>query len=602
MINDPVCQFSGAMLEHGLQPDQVTYTNGAFRRFSTNGNKSDKPGFFSLTYDGSEAFGCFGDWSKGMFVPWSSRDVKKMSPGERADYDDRVKEQRQQAQQAREKACCEAAKKAKSALSKMADCKEHPYLAVKGVKPVPGLKLSKSGELVIPIYGPNSNVTSYQRIYEADHGFEKRFMSGGRTKGGWFRIPGSEVVCICEGFATGLSIHEATGCTVVIAFSGGNLISVARQAKSEKIVICADNDASKGDNPGLKYAKAAAQTINAPVAVPIMPTGTQGSDFNDLATISGLEAVRAVIEKAIQKPAPKERRVTAISAADFLKMTLPPRENLLTPWLPTQGIAMIHAYRGVGKTHVSLGVACAVATGSSFLRWSAEKPAGVLFIDGEMPASVLQERISYIIAGMDTNKEAPFFIITPDLQKHIMPDLSTLDGQQQIEPLITDDIKLIVVDNISTLCRTGPENKGDAWVPVQEWALRMRAKGKTVLLVHHDGKSGQQRGTSRKEDVLDTVIQLKHPANYTPDSGAIFEVHFRKSRGFFGKDVKPFEARLETSREGNVWVTQSLENSQKDQVKRLLADGYQQKDIADELGISRGYVSKLVKQIKAETP
>ena len=53
------------------------------------------------------------------------------------------------------------------------------------------------------------------------------------------------------------------------------------------------------------------------------------------------------------------------------------------------------------------------------------------------------------------------------------------------------------------------ENDADSWVPVQAWALAQRRAGRSVLFVHHAGKSGLQRGTSRKEDVLDTVIALR---------------------------------------------------------------------------------------------
>ncbi|WP_153306568.1 hypothetical protein [Desulfogranum japonicum] len=68
--------------------------------------------------------------------------------------------------------------------------------------------------------------------------------------------------------------------------------------------------------------------------------------------------------------------------------------------------------------------------------------------------------------------------------------------------------------------------------------------GKSVLLVHHDGKGGMQRGSSRKEDVLDTVIKLLRPKSYTPDQGALFKVHFRKNRGIHSDDAKTFEASL----------------------------------------------------------
>lgn len=48
---------------------------------------------------------------------------------------------------------------------------------------------------------------------------------------------------------------------------------------------------------------------------------------------------------------------------------------------------MIYAPRGVGKTHVALGIAYAVTSGGQFLGWQASKPRGVLYLDGEMPAN-----------------------------------------------------------------------------------------------------------------------------------------------------------------------------------------------------------------------
>jgi hypothetical protein len=62
--------------------------------------------------------------------------------------------------------------------------------------------------------------------------------------------------------------------------------------------------------------------------------------------------------------------------------------------------------------------------------------------------------------------------------------------------------------------------------------------------VHHAGKGGGQRGTSRKEDVLDTVIALSRPPGYVASEGARFEVRFTKSRGFWGSVAEPFEARF----------------------------------------------------------
>jgi putative DNA primase/helicase len=83
-------------------------------------------------------------------------------------------------------------------------------------------------------------------------------------------------------------------------------------------------------------------------------------------------------------------RIIAVEAADFMSHVLPPRENIVTPWFPRQGLSMVYAARGVGKTHFSLGIAHAVASGGEFLSWRVPAPRGVLFLDGEMPASILQ--------------------------------------------------------------------------------------------------------------------------------------------------------------------------------------------------------------------
>ncbi len=305
-------------------------------------------------------------------------------------------------------------------------------------------------------------------------------------------------------------------------------------------------------------------------------------------------------EAAAKKFDRPKRTLIAVGIAEFLSMTFPPRENVLSPWLPRQGIVMLHAYRGVGKTHLQLGIAVAVASAGSFLKWSAPKPRGVLILDGEMPAVVLQERLARIVATADSELQAPLVIITPDLQPQGMPDLGTVEGQEEISAHITDDIELIIVDNISTLVRSGKENEGDSWAPVQAWALSLRQRGKSVLFIHHSGKGGNQRGTSRREDVLDTVIALRHAADYRPEDGAAFEVHFEKFRGIHGDDVAPFEARLTTDAHGvATWATRSLEDTTFDKVVDLLNDGLSQKEIAEELGINKSNVSRHAKKAKA---
>lgn len=295
------------------------------------------------------------------------------------------------------------------------------------------------------------------------------------------------------------------------------------------------------------------------------------------------------IIKEIKKP-----ELITINYRDLLQKELPPRENLLNPWLPKAGLCMIYAQRGIGKTFFALEIALAVAYGDQFLSFNAPKPVRVLYIDGEMPANTMQERLAQIEKrkASSSNMIEPVFIMD-GLQTESMPDLSTPEGQKMIEPHL-GNADLIIIDNISCLCRSGKENESESWITIQDWALQQRRKGKSVLFIHHAGKSGNQRGTSKREDILDTVINLKRPNDYEPSQGARFEIHFEKSRNMLGEDTKPLICQLT---DGG-WEYHHLEASNYKRVVELLKEGYSQKEITDELGLSKGQVSKLAKQAR----
>ena len=185
------------------------------------------------------------------------------------------------------------------------------------------------------------------------------------------------------------------------------------------------------------------------------------------------------------------------SLDELLELKIPKRQYLLSPWLQSQGLCMIYSTRGYGKTWLALEIAYTVASGGKFLSWEAENPAGVLYIDGEMPLIELQERASQINKRENKELKTQLKFLTRDAQEGNFPNLSTIEGQEQIESLINDEIKLVVLDNHSTLFRSGKEDESDSWLPIQNWLLSLRSLGKSVLLIHHAGKSGQQRSTSR---------------------------------------------------------------------------------------------------------
>jgi RecA-family ATPase len=131
-------------------------------------------------------------------------------------------------------------------------------------------------------------------------------------------------------------------------------------------------------------------------------------------------------------------RLRPLSAAEFLMIELPPRELILDPILPQKGLMLLHAYRGIGKTHLALGIGYCAATGGLMLGWSAPKPRRVLYLDGEMPAETMQARLATMIAGADNQPPDPsyFTLLSADLIEGGLPDLGSDTGQSEIDAAI----------------------------------------------------------------------------------------------------------------------------------------------------------------------
>ena len=292
-------------------------------------------------------------------------------------------------------------------------------------------------------------------------------------------------------------------------------------------------------------------------------------------------------------------RLVAVDIAQLLQTEFPPGEYVLNPVIPRQGLAMLYAPRGVGKTFTALSIAYAVASGQKVFRWRADRPRRTLYVDGEMPGRVMKERLAQIIAAYDGEAQSDYIrIVTPDLQPDFMPNLASEGGQAMLEPFL-EGVEFVVVDNLATLARGGRENEAEGWLPVQQWILGLRRRGLSVLLVHHAGKGGQQRGTSSREDVLDTVIALKRPHDYRQEEGARFEVHLEKARGICGDDAKPFEATLEAQGSALVWRCRDMEDVRLAQVRALLAEGMTVREIAEETDIPKSTVQRLKKKLEA---
>jgi putative DNA primase/helicase len=324
--------------------------------------------------------------------------------------------------------------------------------------------------------------------------------------------------------------------------------------------------------------------------------------------LADAEVCRIAVSIGRYPASDKEEEAVDLSRAlvtyrDLLSLTLPDRETYL-PWLPESGNVMVFGPRGVGKTFFLLGVTSGLTTGQGFLGWRIARPIGVLYVDGEMPLTELRSRATLLMtlpprASLEFLTSQLVFqrcggkdlVLTSDVMRHEV--VKILDARP--------DIRVLVLDNISCLFSGINEDSKQDWEPINAWLIRLRHRGITTVLGHHAGKAGQQRGTSGREDSLDTVIQLSKPAGADAREGCHFELTFTKCRSVTGDHVAPLDVRLQTVNSTLQWVWQPIEVSKLDQARRLVAEGVSgPTELAEELGINKGYASRLLKKLKAE--
>lgn len=295
-------QFREALVAHGLNPNEIL-ADGAIHRID---DAIDKPGRKSAWYllhdDGDFAAGSFGNWKTGLSEKWSSKSLSKVLPEQRTLYFERLRTDKEQADIALreiQKDTAQACEKIWNYASEAGT--DNPYLLRKKINSY-GLKEFKDSQtLIVPLRDESGNMASLQFI---DKDGNKKFKTGGRKHGCYFSIGDKpqNLILICEGYATGASLHEATGFPVAVAFDAGNMESVGQSLLSKlpniEIIFCADNDRfNERGNTGTIKAKQAALNVGGKMAIPQFKTDIgKPTDFNDLHQQEGLGTVRHQIE------------------------------------------------------------------------------------------------------------------------------------------------------------------------------------------------------------------------------------------------------------------------------------------------------------------
>lgn len=222
---------------------------------------------------------------------------RELTPAERAAFKRRMSALRRQHDAEQRERQAETAEAAARRWAGAEPVTEHTYLTNKGVQAY-GIRIEGGHTLLVPMRDTEGRLWSLQSI--APDG-EKRFMPGGRVKGCYCALgkPSGRLV-VCEGYATGATIHEDTGHAVAIAFNAGNLLPVAKALRGKfpciTLVIAADDDWKTEGNPGLTAATEAARAVGGLLAVPGftgLPRSDKDTDFNDLHRLAGKVEVQA---------------------------------------------------------------------------------------------------------------------------------------------------------------------------------------------------------------------------------------------------------------------------------------------------------------------
>lgn len=302
--------FAQALHHAGLRVAGPVEMDGKMRRVPVEGDRRGQKSGSYVGHLDSWPAGYIHNHKTGTEIRWKAKGpMQPMGRADRAAYAAEAAARSARRERERQDIQARAARLAHRLWAAAIPANSHPYLAAKGVRSH-GLRQDGRGRLLVPVRGPDGQLWGVQRV--AVDG-SKLFLKGARTEGGHTLIgglpkPGMPLL-VAEGYATGATLHEATGLPVAVAFNAGNLTAVAQAYRaddpSRPIVIAGDNDHHLPQRPvplpnvGREKAEAAAAAVGGVAALPSFPPGDRGSDWNDWARRQGQAPVAAAVREAL---------------------------------------------------------------------------------------------------------------------------------------------------------------------------------------------------------------------------------------------------------------------------------------------------------------
>lgn len=273
-----------------VEPIAQRLGSGSLIRFRCEGDSKGRKNGWAILYLDERPAGAFGNYKANTgTLKWKSgEDRPLLSQAERDALQREWREARERREAERQDAETQAALDAADIWQRavVADPK-HSYAAAKLLDVAPLRQIGAN--LLVPLCDDQGRLWNLQSI--APDG-TKRFRRGGRIKGlfaliGEFTAETSSAIFV-EGYATGSTVHRATGLPVIVTFNTSNMPAVARlwadlRPDLDYTVFADDDEATAQDyvgqgkpykNPGIETAEAVAAEIGAAIAYPLgQPAG-----------------------------------------------------------------------------------------------------------------------------------------------------------------------------------------------------------------------------------------------------------------------------------------------------------------------------------------
>lgn len=307
-------------------------------------------------------------------------------------------------------------------------------------------------------------------------------------------------------------------------------------------------------------------------------------------------------------PKRKELADVVINTAQLAEMDIPERDCLIEPFIMVPSLNMLYAKRGLGKTWVSFQAAISIATGRNLFAYKTKRKGRVLLVDGEMVLADIKERFLSLDGGIseaiDVMPAESMYLEHISINLHEKNDRERLLlALQQLEKQ-GKKYDCLIFDNLSSLLSGADENDNTEQEAFLQFLISLRHAGYVVILIHHAGKSGDQRGASRREDMMDTVIKLDDPApGAERHPGAHFVLKFTKTRGRAPVPAE-LDVRLVTGPNGKLtWAFSENSKSGRpdDALKAIYDNGpSSQNELAEIMKCTKSNVSQLLKRLRQE--